>query len=123
MAPPVRDQRFQKPVADGAPNSGNGIELKEKKSFAENHKVLIIVFVVIICLVLGILVAVLVTQKKKQKAVLSGGAGLEDFANMTTVGGGGGGVPQYVGGVDFGGQLSSLPTRAWNESASAYLRR
>lgn len=90
---------------------GNGMEIKEKKSFYENYKVLIIVFIVIICLVLGILVAVVVAQKKKSKlAELSGGFD-------------GAGVPQYVGGMDFGNHFSSLPQRAWNESASVYVRR
>lgn len=115
---PMRDdERFNrlqkkggKPLA--APQyDSNGVEIKEKKSFYENYKVLIIVFIVVIFLVLGILVAVVVAQKKKAKlAMLTGGFD-------------GGGVPQYVGGMDFGNHFSSLPQRAWNESASVYVRR
>ena len=91
--------------------------------------------IVVICLVLGVLVAVLVTHAKKQKALsgggvdahafdgrMHGGASTVDFGALA--GGALGNVPQFVGGgVDFGGHMSSLPTRAWNESASAFLRR
>ena len=91
----------------------NGIEIKQSKSFYENYKVLIIVFIVVICLVLGVLVAVLVTQKKKAKEMMLGGGGYDAAT----------GLPQYVGGMDFGNNISALPQRAWNESASVFVRR
>lgn len=120
---PLRDQRF---VKLAKPTTGADVKAEQKSSFVENHKVLIIVFVVIICLVLGVLVAVLATQARKKKAGALMGGTLTEFG-MPALGGGGGGttggVPQYVGGVEFGGHLSSLPNRAWNESASAFLRR
>jgi hypothetical protein len=133
------DDRFRKqgvaaPLAGGEPVA----TVKEKGSFFEQYKVLIIVMIVVICLVLGVLVAVLVTHAKKQKALGGGGVGAHAFDGLmhggapsvdfgALAGGALGNVPQFVGGggggVDFGGHMSSLPTRAWNESASAFLRR
>lgn len=131
------DDRFRKQGAAGTlPTGGYPVATaKEKGSFFEQYKVLIIVMIVVISLVLGVLVAVLVTHTKKQKALSGGGFGGHPFdtslhGGATNVdfgalaGGALGNVPQFVGGgVDFGGHMSSLPTRAWNESASAFLRR
>lgn len=117
QAPLREDDRFNRIQKKGVKAAAspvydaNGMEIKQKKSFYESYKVVIIVIIVIICLVLGILVAVVVAQKKKTKlAELAGGFD-------------GAGVPQYVGGMDFGNHFSSLPQRAWNESASVYVRR
>lgn len=102
---PLRDtQRYAKP---------SDVAVTEKKSFYDNHKVLIIVMVIVVCLVLGILVAVIVSQKAKKQDLVGGGIAMSDYPH---------GVPQFVGN-DFGGHLSSLPQRAWNESASVYVRR
>lgn len=102
--PPRDAQRYAKP---------SDVSVTEKKSFYDNHKVLIIVMVIVVCLVLGILVAVIVTQKAKKQELVGGAMGMSEYP---------GGVPQFVGN-EFGGHLSSLPQRAWNESASVYVRR
>lgn len=133
------DDRFRKQGVAAAPPGGQPVAtVKEKGSFFEQYKVLIIVMIVVICLVLGVLVAVLVTHAKKQKALSGGGVDAHAFDGLmhggaptmdfgALAGGALGNVPQFVGGggggVDFGGHMSSLPTRAWNESASAFLRR
>jgi len=136
------DDRFRKQGGAAPPTGGTGGQpvatVKEKGSFFEQYKVLIIVMIVVICLVLGVLVAVLVTHAKKQRALSGGGVDAHAFDGLmhggapsvafgALQGGALGNVPQFVGGggggVDFGGHMSSLPTRAWNESASAFLRR
>ena len=133
------DDRFRKQGVAAPPSGSQPVAtVKEKGSFFEQYKVLIIVMIVVICLVLGVLVAVLVTHAKKQKALSGGGVDAHAFDGLmhggaptvdfgALAGGALGNVPQFVGGggggVDFGGHMSSLPTRAWNESASAFLRR
>lgn len=129
----------------GATTSGN-------QSFYEKNKVLIIAFVVVIFLVLGVLVAVLIAKKSKSQGTagdMTGGyleGGAIPFDGLTPPGthgfhygvdggcpggagvgvggavgsGAGAPVPQFVGG---GGPHSALPLRAWNESASVYVRR
>lgn len=106
------------------------------QSFYEKNKGLIIALVVFIFLILGVLVAVLIAKRAKGSTQASGELGGGAFADGAAFdpsapvpgfhygvleGGGSHGapVPQFVG----GGAHSALPLRAWNESASVYVRR
>lgn len=108
----------------GATTSGDG------QSFYEKHKILIIASVTVIFLVLGVLVAVLIAKKAKGgNADLTGGAAETAgamYEGVPTPGfhyGVDGGVPPSVPQFVGGGAQSALPMRAWNESASVYVRR
>ncbi len=78
---------------------------------------MLIVGIIVVFLVLGILLAVFLKKKGSSTGEVLGGGdyGAAGFEGRR--------VPQFVGG-DYGAPLSSvLPTRAWNESASVFVRR